>query len=170
MNIALDTQDPANGTSWTFRARAYTDWGDLPPTETTWQTTVNKADLMAGPESDAEKAGHVAQIRYCTWFGSMIAAQVPGLCRASVGTAPIPTSLVAGATATVLVPLTPPMPDASYQVTTPVVVGSTTLLGQVIVQGVTAKTATTVSVLIKNTGLINLSAGTVEVVATKLVA
>lgn len=75
--------------------------------------------------------------------------------------------LLAGLAQDVVVTLTPTPGVADYQVAY-AVEGGTQLLGAVTVQGITAKTASSVTMRLKNTGLLTLPAGgTVTVIALK---
>lgn len=85
----------------------------------------------------------------------------------AAGSASVPL-LLAGISQDVPVTLVPTLTVADYQVAY-AVEGGTQLLGQVTVQGVTAKTGASVTLRLKNTGLITLpTGGTVTVVALKV--
>ncbi|MEJ5889361.1 hypothetical protein WDZ16_12895 [Pseudokineococcus marinus] len=77
--------------------------------------------------------------------------------------------LLAGGTRDVVVALEQPMPDATY-VAAPVLMASSSLLGKVVIDGVSAQTRTAVTVRVRNAGLAALMAdGTrVGVVATHM--
>lgn len=85
------------------------------------------------------------------------------------GTAALTGSLLAGAVSTVTVTLSRNMGSASYSVGTGLV-GGTSLLGSLAIAGVTAQTATTVTMQVRNgglTALANLSGAVVHVVAAR---
>lgn len=77
-------------------------------------------------------------------------------------------TLLAGATQEVTVTLDKTMGSATYQVAY-ALTGGTGLLGKAVIDGVTGQTATTVKVLVRNTGLASLavSGSTVSVIATR---
>lgn len=84
------------------------------------------------------------------------------------GTGSGPALLGINATANVVITFATPFADSNY-LTSQSLIGGASLLGSVVIAGVTAKTAASVTVVIKNNGLlaINLNALTVEVIAYK---
>lgn len=85
------------------------------------------------------------------------------------GSAPTPAISLLGSTSTVVVPLTwsgTPPTDGTYQAVA-FLNGGASLLGNMTVQGITAKTTTTVTVSVKGAALIGVGAGSIDVVAFK---
>lgn len=83
----------------------------------------------------------------------------------SFGTGAIP-ALALGATANVVVALTPPQPDTNY-FGVPVVNGGSSLLGGIAIQGIAAKATNSITYTVKNSGLVALGGGVLEVTAMR---
>ncbi|WDZ87198.1 hypothetical protein [Micromonospora cathayae] len=89
-------------------------------------------------------------------------AQIEQLARVTItsGQADVP-AMALGAVRQIVVTLRTPMPDATYSAT-PALSGGANLLSTVVADGITAQTATTVTVQVRATGI--LSAGAVVTV------
>lgn len=82
-------------------------------------------------------------------------------------------AIAIGGTITVVVTLNATMPDTNYQATATLVSGGTvSLLGQISITGITAKTTTQVTIQLKNSALLSLDISSlrVEVIAIKAVS
>lgn len=97
-----------------------------------------------------------------SYVASAVAAAVPTPALA-VGYAVTP-NLIVGASATVSVPMVPPLPDAGYNVAV-ALSGSAQLLGALQILNVSVVSASAVDVVVKNNGLLTLGGATVLVTA-----
>jgi hypothetical protein len=71
----------------------------------------------------------------------------------AVGTGTLPASIAAGATSDITITLSATMPNSTYTAMPTLMSSTPALLGGVAIQGVIARTPTTVTVRVKNTGL-----------------
>ena len=132
-------------------------------TQTQWLAT------LVGPKGDKGDPGASADVSRITALETAVTTLQALKVTVGYGTATLSGSLLAGATQTVTVTLSRDMGSTSYSVGTGLV-GGTTLLGQLVVDGVTAQTKTTVTVRVRNSGLAslaNLSTAVVHVVAAR---